>query len=161
MKYNVKGDPLKCYEAGFDGFEEDSSIVDIVCRYAGGGCEDCPKFSPFTKMCINAETEDGSSYEYEFWVSLFREGERDYIGKYEPGGKGLNLPCVRITTGPKTMEAVRHESIHACIDFFRKTQNVSFDDLFNIAVPFGEEAFVHYVEHFYEAVLTAIGQIEI
>ncbi len=111
-------------------------------------------------MIAVIKCDDSEGCQTEYYIDVIRVDECLYEkahGQYIPSRKRQgDIPQIQLglTEKPFTLS---HECLHATIDFIRTTQDVEFNDLFNVDVPFGEEAFIYYYEGILEACRKALG----
>ncbi len=105
--------------------------------------------------------DDSEGYQIEYYIDVIKVDKclsESAHGQYIPSRhRNGDVPQIQLsrTRKPFTLE---HECLHATIDFIRTTQNVEFNDLFNVGDPFGEEAFIYYYESILEACKKALGE---
>lgn len=103
---------------------------------------------------IRYEDIDGNPLEYWFSVRVVDEcSMKDAQGEYHPDKK---LPMVVLKKDCRPF-TIQHESLHACIDFFRTKMPEDFNEIFDSKYKFGEEAFIHYYEAFCNAIVEVVN----
>ena len=100
-------------------------------------------------MIATIQCDDNEGCQINYCIEIEKVDKckkADAKGQYYPiRHTGAKFPKIELSKLANDF-TLEHECLHATIDFVRTIQKVSFDDLFTISNPFGEEAFIYYYE---------------